>query len=408
MRASGHQDIRSTPPARKRASGAWSSEPKTCGYLRNLWLGLVLMHRYPDPDAPILNTLAERVLYLFLHRFPAKLASNPLYNFDRMPKYSIVVPLHNEQESITALYDRLKAVMEGTGESFELVFVDDGSVDRTYKLLREMVTIDSRVVVVKLRRNFGQTSALAAGFANAQGEYIIAMDGDLQHDPEDIPKFLEKLEQGYDLVSGWRKERVDNLVMRRLPSRIANWLMSKLSGVNIHDFGTTFKAYRREIIQQLPLYGELHRFIPALASWYGASICEIPIKNIVRPKGNSHYGISRTIRVFFDLITIRFLLKYMYRPLHLFGTVGALCMFAGMGISSWLMISKFAWHQSIWGEHGPLLIFAAVLMVCGVQLLALGLLGDLQVRNFQEPARRVPYTVAQVLRSHSQEQAVNE
>jgi glycosyltransferase involved in cell wall biosynthesis len=325
-----------------------------------------------------------------------------------MPKYSIVVPLHNEQESLTALYDRLKAVMEGTGESFELVFVDDGSVDRTYKLLREMVLIDSRVVVVKLRRNFGQTSALAAGFANAHGEYIIAMDGDLQHDPDDIPRFLEKLEQGYDLVSGWRKDRVDNFVLRRLPSRVANWLMAKLSGVDIHDFGTTFKAYRREIIQQLPLYGELHRFIPALASWYGASICEIPIKNIVRPKGASHYGISRTFRVFFDLITIRFLLKYMYRPLHLFGTIGVLAMLAGMGISSWLMATKFFLHQSIWGEHGPLLIFAAVLTVCGVQLLALGLLGDLQVRNFQEPSRRLPYTVAQVLRSHGQEQAVNE
>lgn len=333
---------------------------------------------------------------------------NELYNFYAMPKYSIVVPFHNEQESVTALYDRLKAVMEATGESFELVFVDDGSTDRTYKLLREIVTIDSRVVVVKLRRNFGQTSALAAGFANAHGDYFIAMDGDLQHDPDDIPKFLEKLEQGYDLVSGWRKERVDNFVMRRIPSRVANWAMSKLSGVKIHDFGTTYKAYRREIIQQLPLYGELHRFIPALASWYGASICEIPIKNIVRPKGNSHYGISRTFRVFFDLITIRFLLKYMYRPLHLFGTAGMLSVFSGLVIALGLMFSKVFWHQSVMGEHGPLLIASAVLIVSGVQLLALGLLGDLQVRNFQEPARRVPYTVAQVLRSQSQEQAVNE
>lgn len=325
-----------------------------------------------------------------------------------MAKYSIVVPFHNEQESVTALYDRLKAVMEATNESFELVFVDDGSVDRTYKLLREIVTIDSRVVVVRLRRNFGQTSALAAGFANASGEYIIAMDGDLQHDPDDIPAFLEKLEQGYDLVSGWRRERVDNFVMRRLPSRIANWLMAKLSGVNIHDFGTTYKAYRREIIQQMPLYGELHRFIPALASWYGASICEIPIKNIVRPKGASHYGISRTFRVFFDLITIRFLLKYMYRPSHLFGTAGVLSVSTGLGVAAWLMLAKVLWHQNVMGEHGPLLIFAAVLLVSGVQLLALGLLGDLQVRNFQEPARRVPYTIAQVLRSQSQEQAVNE
>lgn len=325
-----------------------------------------------------------------------------------MPKYSIVVPFHNEQESVTSLYDRLKAVMEGTGESFELVFVDDGSVDRTYKLLREIVAIDSRVVVVKLRRNFGQTSALAAGFAHAQGEYLIAMDGDLQHDPEEIPKFLEMLEQGYDLVSGWRKERVDNFVMRRLPSRIANWAMARLSGVRIHDFGTTYKAYRREIIQQLPLYGELHRFIPALASWYGASICEIPIKNIVRPKGDSHYGISRTFRVVFDLITIRFLLKYMYRPLHLFGSAGSVSLLGGVGIAFWLMFTKLMWHANIMDAHGPLLMFSAVLILFGGQMLALGLLGDLQVRNFQEPARRVPYTVAHVLRSQGQEQAVNE
>src|SRR6266481_5559742 len=284
-----------------------------------------------------------------------------------MPKYSIVVPLHNEQESITALYDRLKAVMEGTGETFELVFVDDGSVDRTYKLLREMVSIDSRVVVVKLRRNFGQTSALAAGFANAQGEFVIAMDGDLQHDPEDIPKFLEKLEQGYDLVSGWRKERVDNFVMRQLPSRIANWAMSKLSGVKIHDFGTTYKAYRREIIQQLPLYGELHRFIPALASWYGASICEVPIRNVNRERGNSHYGISRTLRVFFDLITIRFLLRYLSRPLHFFGAFGASGIVSGSLIALWLASEKVLHNANVMDAHGPLLVFAAVLIVAGVQ-----------------------------------------
>ena len=344
----------------------------------------------------------------FFQNFYCPARKSGMYNLREMPKYSIVVPFHNEQESVTALYDRLKAVMEATGDTFELVFVDDGSLDRTYKLLREIVTIDSRVVVVKLRRNFGQTSALAAGFAHAQGEFVIAMDGDLQHDPDDIPKFLEMLEQGYDLVSGWRKERVDNFVMRRIPSRIANWAMAKLSGVHIHDFGTTYKAYRREIIQQLPLYGELHRFIPALASWYGASICEIPIKNIVRPKGNSHYGISRTFRVFFDLITIRFLLKYMYRPLHLFGTVGMLSLLGGMGVAFWMMLSKLIWHISVMGEHGPLLISAAVLIVFGGQMLALGLLGDLQVRNFQEPQRRVPYTVAHVLRSQSQEQAVNE
>ncbi len=248
-----------------------------------------------------------------------------------MPKYSVVVPFHNEEDNVTALYDQLKAVMEQVGESFELVLVDDGSSDRSYKLLEEIAAVDSRVLVVKLRRNFGQTSALAAGFDHAQGEYILAMDGDLQHDPAEIPGFLEKLEEGYDVVSGWRKERVDNAIMRKFPSRCANWLMARLSGVDIHDFGTTFKAYRREVIHNIPLYGEMHRFIPALASWYGASICEIPIKNVVRERGKSHYGISRTFRVFFDLLTIRFLLKYMSRPLHFFGSIGALSMLAGGG-----------------------------------------------------------------------------
>ena len=246
------------------------------------------------------------------------------YNYRTVPKYSIVVPFHNEEENVTELYDRLKVVMEATGEPFELVFVDDGSRDHTFWMLQQIAAVDRRVVVVKLRRNFGQTSALAAGFDHAEGEYVIAMDGDLQHDPHDIPLFLQKLREGYDIVSGWRKQRIDNFVMRRIPSKIANWLMAKLSGVELHDFGTTFKAYRRGVVQEIPLYGELHRFIPALASAYGATICEIPIRNVNRERGESHYGISRTFRVFFDLITIRFLLKYMARPLHFFGTVGAL------------------------------------------------------------------------------------
>ena len=198
-----------------------------------------------------------------------------------------------------------------------------------FHLLREIAAVDSRVTVVKLRRNFGQTAGLAAGFDHARGEYIIAMDGDLQHDPADIPLFLEKIAEGYDIVSGWRKNRVDNFWLRRIPSRCANWLMAKLSGVDIHDFGTTFKAYRREILEQVPLYGELHRFIPALASWHGASIIEVPIKNVNRERGVSHYGISRTFRVFFDLMTIRFLLKYLSRPLHFFGTIGMFSIMAG-------------------------------------------------------------------------------
>jgi len=315
-----------------------------------------------------------------------------------------VVPLHNEQENVTDLYDRLKAVMEVHGESFEIVLVDDGSRDRTFHLLREIAAVDSRVTVVKLRRNFGQTSALAAGFDHSRGDYIIAMDGDLQHDPADIPLFLEKIAEGYDIVSGWRKRRIDNLWLRRIPSRCANWLMAKLSGVSIHDFGTTFKAYRREVLEQVPLYGELHRFIPALASWYGASIVEVPIRNVNRERGASHYGISRTFRVFFDLITIRFLLRYLARPLHFFGTLGMLSILGGSGVASWLLVEKFLRHADVMTQHGPLMIFSAVLLLAGLNLLAVGLLGEMQVRHYHEPTRRAPYSVDRLLRAQSSEE----
>jgi glycosyltransferase involved in cell wall biosynthesis len=321
-----------------------------------------------------------------------------------MPRYSIVVPLHNEQENVTDLYDRLKAVMEVHGESFEIVLVDDGSRDRTFNLLREIAAVDSRVTVVKLRRNFGQTSALAAGFDHSRGEYIIAMDGDLQHDPADIPLFLEKIAEGYDIVSGWRKVRIDNLWLRRIPSRCANWLMAKLSGVSIHDFGTTFKAYRREVLEQVPLYGELHRFIPALASWYGASIVEVPIRNVNRERGASHYGISRTFRVFFDLITIRFLLRYLARPLHFFGSLWMLSITGGSGVAGWLLVEKFLRHADVMTQHGPLMIFAAVLLLAGLNLLAVGLLGEMQVRHYHEPTRRAPYSVDRLLRAQSSEE----
>src|SRR5271170_6471186 len=325
-----------------------------------------------------------------------------------MPKYSIVVPFHNEEENVTVLYARLKSVMEQVGDSFELILVDDGSSDRTYKLLEEIAAVDSRVLVVKLRRNFGQTSALAAGFDHSQGDYILAMDGDLQHDPSEIPEFVAKLEEGYDVVSGWRKERIDNFVMRRIPSRCANWLMAKLSGVDIHDFGTTFKAYRREILGQVPLYGELHRFIPALASWYGASIIEVPIKNINRERGASHYGISRTFRVFFDLITIRFLLKYLSRPLHFFGTLGMFSILGGCGISSWLIFDKLVYHTDVMTQHGPLMMFSAVLLLAGLNMLAVGLLGEMQVRHYHEPAQRPPYSIDRVLRAQSEESTISE
>src|SRR6266567_6636319 len=313
-----------------------------------------------------------------------------------MPRYSIVVPLHNEQENVTDLYDRLKAVMEINGESFEIVLVDDGSTDRSFHLLREIAAVDSRVTVVRLRRNFGQTSALAAGFDHARGEYIIAMDGDLQHDPADIPLFLEKISDGYDIVSGWRRRRIDNLWLRRIPSRCANWLMAKVSGVNIHDFGTTFKAYRRELLSQLPLYGEMHRFIPALASWYGASICEVPIHNNPRKHGVSHYNLSRTFRVMFDLITIRFLLRYMSRPLHFFGRFGLINMSAGSAVALCLLMGKVLYRTNVVEQHALLLVFAAVLVLLGLQLVALGLLAELGVWQYFNPSARKPYSVSEI------------
>jgi len=316
-----------------------------------------------------------------------------------MLKYSIVIPFHNEEENVTVLYARLKQVMEQVGETFELVLVDDGSRDRTYKLLEEIAAVDSRVLVVKLRRNFGQTSALAAGFDHASGEVILAMDGDLQHDPNDIPAFLEKLDEGYDVVSGWRRQRMDNLFLRRVPSHCANWIMARLSGVPLHDFGTTFKAYRREVIQNIPLYGEMHRFIPALASWYGASICEIPIKNAKRERGKSHYGIGRTFGVIFDLMTIRFLLKYMSSPLHFFGGFGLLGILTGSLMATVLLAMKILHPElELMHTHGPMFVIGSVLIVAGIQLLAIGLLGELQVRHHFTSQNPSSYAVERLVR----------
>jgi glycosyltransferase involved in cell wall biosynthesis len=316
---------------------------------------------------------------------------------DLRPKYSIVVPFHDEQESIRELHARLSGVMTGRFEPFEFVYVDDQSSDATPRMLDEIALDDARVSVVRLKRNYGQTTALAAGFDYASGEIIISMDGDLQHDPDDIPMMLEEFEaSGSDIVSGWRQKRVDNFIMRRLPSRVANWMMAKLSGVDIHDFGTTFKVYRREIIKDIRLYGEMHRFIPALAALNGAKIVEVPIKNIVRPGGKSHYGISRTLRVFFDLLTIRFLLRYMTRPLHFFGPAGLLGVILGSGILGVLFIEKVFFGTSLFVQHGPLLILAMMLCLFGVQLLAMGLVGELLMRTHFESRVEPMYRVERV------------
>jgi glycosyltransferase involved in cell wall biosynthesis len=314
------------------------------------------------------------------------------------PKFSIVVPFHNEEDSVVELHARLSDVMAGRFEPVEFVFVDDHSSDATPRLLAELVERDPRVRAVRLKRNYGQTAALAAGFDLAQGEIIVAMDGDLQHDPADIPGMIETMERtGCDLVSGWRKKRVDNFWLRRLPSRTANWMMAKLSGVDIHDFGTTFKVYRRDVIKEIALYGELHRFIPALAAWHGATVVEAPIRNIERPQGKSHYGIGRTGRVFFDLITIRFLLRYMTRPLHFFGPAGLGGLTVGAGLLFWLFLQKVIYGSHLFLEHGPLLLLGMILMLFGLQLLAIGLLGELIMRTYFEAHRQPVYRVESVL-----------
>jgi glycosyltransferase involved in cell wall biosynthesis len=317
-------------------------------------------------------------------------------------QFSIVVPFYNEQENIPPLYMKLTEVLDGIGEPYELVFVDDGSKDNTFKVLLDIYEHDCRVNVVRLRRNFGQTAALKAGFDFARGEVVVSMDGDLQHDPEEIPRFLEKIAEGYDLVSGWRYQRTDHWLTRQLPSRTANWMMAKLSGIELHDFGTTFKAYRREIIQEIPLYGELHRFIPALASSTGAKITEIPIENRQRKNGRSNYGIGRTIRVFLDLLMVKFLLDYSTRPLQFFGLLGMGGTSAGMLIAAYLGIDKLLHHTDTMAEHGPLMLLAVVLFLSGVQLVSLGLLGEISSRTYYESQNKPIYALREV-KSHRKE-----
>jgi glycosyltransferase involved in cell wall biosynthesis len=309
---------------------------------------------------------------------------------------SIVIPIHNEERSILPLYDRLTAVMEPLERPYEILFVDDASTDRSFELLANLVETDGHLKVIRLRRNFGQTAALSAGFHESKGDVIIAMDGDLQHAPEDIPALLEKIDQGYDIASGWRKNRVDNALSRKLPSRIANWLMAKVSGVELRDFGTTFKAYRAEILKDVNLYGELHRFIPALASFYGARVIEVPIRNVPRAAGDSHYGISRTFRVMFDILTIKFLLKYFTRPMHFFGSLGLVGTTFGGGIMTYLAIEKLLGYEIVL-EHGPLMIAGGLLLLGGMMMFSTGLIGEMMMRTYFESQDRRIYAVREIL-----------
>jgi glycosyltransferase involved in cell wall biosynthesis len=310
---------------------------------------------------------------------------------------SIVVPVHNEERSILPLYDRLTVVLEPLRRPYEIIFVDDASTDRSFELLANLIETDAHLKVVRLRRNFGQSAALSAGFHEAKGKIVVAMDGDLQHAPEDIPALLAKIDEGYDIASGWRKERVDNAITRKLPSRIANWLMARASGLELRDFGTTFKAYRAEVLKDINLYGELHRFIPALASFYGARVAEVPIRNTARTSGESHYGISRTFRVLFDILTIRFLLKYFTRPMHFFGSLGLGGTSLGALALLYCLGDKLLNGHDIAIEHGPLMIAGALLFLTGMMMFSTGLLGEVMIRTYFESQGRRIYAVREIL-----------
>ncbi len=297
---------------------------------------------------------------------------------------SIIIPLYNEEEVIDELHERLKKTLEGVKKSYEIIYVEDGSKDNTFQKLHKIKERDDSVKLIKLRGNFGQTPALAAGFDNAAGDIIIAMDGDLQHLPEDIPKFIEKIEEGYDLASGWRENRKDPFLSRRLPSKIANWLMYKLSGVKLKDFGTTFKAYKKEIISEIRLYGEFHRFIPVLASKVNAKIVEIPIENIRQKHRKSHYNITRTFTVFFDIIRLNFLIKFSEKPLQLFGTTGIALSFIGLLVNIYLIYLKYMYGLPLLEHRAPLFILAQLLLVVGLILFVIGLLAEMIVKLFHD------------------------
>ncbi len=307
---------------------------------------------------------------------------------------SVVIPVFNEEDNIPVLHEKLKAVLERLNKDYEVIYVDDGSTDRTLEILESLQRADSHVIVLSLRRNFGQTAAFAAGFDFARGDVIITMDADLQNDPEDIPKLLELIEE-CDLVSGWRKERKDPFFSRRLPSMIANWLISKVTGVRLHDYGCSLKAYRKDIIKNLRLYGEMHRFIPAVASWYGVRVTEVPVKHHPRFKGRSKYGISRTFKVLLDLVTVKFLQSFSTKPIQFFGSMGLLSSLLGFFILLYLTFLKFLKGVSIGGR--PLLILGVLLIVVGVQFVGMGLLGEMLVRVYHESQRKPIYVLKKIV-----------
>jgi glycosyltransferase involved in cell wall biosynthesis len=311
------------------------------------------------------------------------------------PYLSVVVPIYNEEESIPHLYARLTEALDPMGRPYEIIAVDDGSRDRSFAILKEFAAADDRLKVVRFRRNFGQTAGFAAGFDRARGEWIATIDADLQNDPRDIPAMLEKAESGFDVVSGWRARRQDPFLNRRLPSIIANRLISWATGVRLHDYGCSLKIYRAEVVKNIDLYGELHRFIPAIASWQGVAVAEVPVNHQARKYGKSKYGIGRTTRVLLDLITVRFLLSYSTRPMQVFGLIGLVSGAIGGLLLAYLGYVRLILNHPI-GDR-PLVLLAVLMALIGVQFLGMGLIGELVTRVYYEGHHRPIYVVREEL-----------
>ena len=321
---------------------------------------------------------------------------------------SVVVPCFNEQDNISPLYEQITQTLTppvlsakaetaaGREYDYEIIFVDDGSSDNSLAVLTRLQKADRRVRVICFRKNFGQTAALSAGFTHAQGKIIVAIDADLQNDPADIPKMIAKLHEGFDVVSGWRKKRRDNVITRVLPSKIGNWLIGKITGVKLHDFGCTLKAYRREVLAETKLYGEMHRFIPALASWSGAKIAEMVVNHRPRTAGAAKYGLGRIWKVILDLITVKFLLSFSTKPIQLFGGWGFLALFFGSLSGLALILMKILQERDMTGN--PLLYLTILLFVIGVQFILMGLLAELLVRTYHESQNRPTYVIKEILR----------
>jgi glycosyltransferase involved in cell wall biosynthesis len=304
---------------------------------------------------------------------------------------SVVIPLYNEEESLPALIAELHQVLGPTHLSYEVVLVDDGSTDNSFGLAKSMAASDPALSVVRFRRNFGQTAAMQAGLDAARGRAVVTMDADLQNDPASIPLMLDKLAEGYDMVAGWRVNRKDAFINRKLPSMIANWVISATTKVSLHDYGCTLKAMTGDVAKELRLYGEMHRFIPAVASWIGVRMVEMKVNHRARRFGTSKYGIGRTLRVILDLLTVRFMQSYLVRPMQVFGLAGLLSLFLGVGVCTWLGIEKLFFHAQL--ADRPLLLLGILLIVVGIQLLSLGLVADVVSRTYHESQGKPPYYV---------------